>query len=164
MTKELKMGDQDLDKDLEQDVFKKTDSLFKKTERQGLETDKVSTALLDKQYSPLIVRKYQMEGWPLFIGLICDTSLSDLDTVVWDCINQNKYLLTNDIQSIRNLTGVISEYLLRHYDSEKTGVVEGIAVIYYCDKMMVSSLWGDFMTHESCKMELYSILQTLPHI
>jgi len=134
-----------------------------KIEREGLDTGRVSTALIDKNFSPLIVRKYQVEGWPLYIGLICDVSLSNLDSLVWEII-KDYGKLANDIQMIRNLTGVISDRLVEYYNNVKEGCVEGVAVIYYCDKMMVSSLMGDFMTHLSCKMELYSILQTLPHI
>lgn len=43
-----------------------------------------ATRLLDKNWSPLIVRKYQMEGWPLYIGIICDANLNDLDKLVYD--------------------------------------------------------------------------------
>jgi len=134
------------------------------SERMGREDEKVSTRLLDKNYSPLIVRKYMIEGWPMYIGLICDASLTDLDKYVHQTIDTNKELLTNDIQDIRNLTGVLSESLLKYYDSIKKGCVEGIAVLFYVDKTFISSLWGDFMTHASCKQELYFIINTLPHI
>jgi len=55
----------------------------------GMVRDDSSTAtrLLDKNWSPLIVRKYQMEGWPMYIGLICDANLNDLDTVVYDIVD-----------------------------------------------------------------------------
>ena len=36
-----------------------------------------STRLLDKHWSPLIVRKYQMEKWPMYVGMICDANLTD---------------------------------------------------------------------------------------
>jgi len=134
------------------------------TERMGRDDSNVSTRLLDKNYSPLIVRKYMIQGWPMYIGMICDVSLSDLDRVVLAVIELNKSMLGNDIQGIRNLTGVISEALVEHYNKIKQGCVEGIAVLYYVDKTFVSSLWGDFMTHLSCKEELYFIINTLPHI
>jgi len=107
-----------------------------------------------------------VEGWPMYIGLICDVSLSDLDKVIQTLLSEcrNKDMFKNDIQSLRNVTGVISDYLLSHYDSIKKGCVEGIAVLYYADKTFISSLWGDFMTHGSCKQELYFIINTLPHI
>jgi hypothetical protein len=49
----------------------------------GMTRDDSSTAtrLLDKNWSPLIVRKYQMEGWPMYIGIICDANLNDLDNI-----------------------------------------------------------------------------------
>jgi len=130
----------------------------------GRNDDSVSTRLLDKNYSPLIVRKYMTEGWPMYIGLICDVSLSDLDKVVLGVLDEHKDMLVNDIQSLRNITGVLSDALLTHYDSVKRGCVEGIAVLFYADKTFISSLWGDFMTHGSCKQELYFIINTLPHI
>ena len=135
---------------------------------KGLVKDdsKTSTRLLDKQWSPLIVRKYQAFGWPLFIGLICDASLSDLDEVVYKAIDEAKEngMVENDIQSQRNFCGFLSEKITNHYDSVKRGCVEGIAVLAYWDKSFCSSLYGDFMVHASCKQELFSIIQTLPHI
>ena len=129
----------------------------------GLSDVNTSTRLLDKHYSPLIVRKYQMEGWPLFVALICDVSLSDLDQVVQGFANDQDEK-ADDIQWVRNFCGSLSDSLFTHYDDIKSGCVEGIAVLWYVDKMFVSSLWGDFMTHASCKQELYAIINTLPHI
>jgi len=125
-----------------------------------------STRLLDKNYSPMIVRKYQLEGWPLFLGLICDVSLSNLDNVFYEGVEKFKtdFCMQDDIQSMRNFTGFISDYIKNHYNNEKTGCVEGIAVLYYIDKCFISSLWGDFMVHAPCKDELYKIVNTLPHI
>lgn len=129
---------------------------------KGLDEVNTSTRLLDKNYSPLVVRKYQMEGWPLFVALICDESLSDLDDVVQEfSSNENK---VDDIQFCRNFCGGLSDTLINHYDSKKKGCVEGVAVLWYVDKCFISSLWGDFMTHASCKQELYAIINTLPHI
>lgn len=138
-----------------------------KVERTGsMDDSKVTTRLLEKNYSPLIVRKYMTEGWPLYIGLICDVSLSDLDQVFWSTYNECKKsgMLQQDIQAVRNITGILSDRIIAHYDSIKPGCVEGVAVLWYVDKTFVSSLWGDFMTHGSCKLELYQIINTLPHI
>ena len=123
----------------------------------------VNTRLLGKHYSPLVVRKYMLHGWPLFVSLICDWSLSDLDKVV------NKVVKDfggpeDDIQQIRNFCGFLSDQLLRHYNGKKENCVEGIAVLWYVDKCFVSSLYGDFMVHGSCKQELFAIINTLPHI
>lgn len=123
----------------------------------------LNTRLLDKNYSPLIVRKYQMTGWPLFVGLICDISLSNLDAVVNEAAKEFGKV-SDDIQVVRNFCGFLSEFIYDYYNEKKNGCVEGIAVLWYVDKCFVSSLWGDFMTHTSCKQELYSILNTLPHI
>ena len=128
----------------------------------GLDTVNTSTRLLDKNYSPLLVRKYQMKGWPMFVGLICDESLSDLDDVVHEFEDSQKE--KDDIQWCRNFCGALSDVLIKHYNSKKRGCVEGVAVIWYTDKCFISSLWGDFMTHASCKQELFAIINTLPHI
>ena len=55
----------------------------------GMTRDDSTTAtrLLDKNWSPLIVRKYQMEGWPMYIGIICDANLNDLDKFVYDIVD-----------------------------------------------------------------------------
>ena len=147
----------------------------------GLARDDSSTAtrLLDKNWSPLIVRKYQMEGWPMYIGIICDANLNDLDNVVYDVVDT---LFTEDksgdevikvpvegfmdgtIQGARNTCGLLSDKIVKHYNSIKRGVAEGVIVCWYVDKCFVSSAYGDFMTHEKCAAEFYHIVNTLPHI
>ncbi len=134
----------------------------------GMARDDSSTAtrLLDKNWSPLIVRKYQMEGWPLFISLICDANLNDLDEVVYkihDEAEENGFV-NGTIQGGRNYCGFMSDKLHGHYDKIKRGCVEGVAVLWYIDKCFISSLYGDFMVHGSCKEELFLIINTLPHI
>ena len=127
----------------------------------------VNTKLLNKNWSPLIVRKYQMRGWPLFISLICDESLSDLDSVINDIDERAEaagYVSDSDIQANRNYTGYMSDELVKHYNKQRKGCVEGVAVLYYIDKCFISSLYGDFMTHAPCKDELFKIINTLPHI
>ena len=125
-----------------------------------------ATRLLDKNYSPLIVRKYQLRGWPCLISLICDVSLSDLDDVFYSIVDdaEKNGMMKDDIQAMRNFTGFMSDKIIEHYDGIKKGCVEGVAVLYYIDKCFISALWGDFMVHSSCKQELYSIVNTLPHI
>jgi hypothetical protein len=131
-----------------------------------MDDSQTSTRLLDKNWSPLIVRKYQALGWPLFIGLICDANLSDLDNIIYKAIDEAQAggLIANDIQAARNFVGFLSDILIQHYDEKKRGCVEGVAVLAYWDKCFISSLYGDFMVHASCKQELFSIIQTLPHI
>ena len=134
----------------------------------GFARDDSSTAtrLLDKNWSPLIVRKYQMKGWPMYIGIICDANLNDLDTVVYDTMEEADALsFTNGtIQGTRNTCGLLSDRVVEHYNKIKRGVAEGIIVCWYVDKCFVSSAYGDFMTHEKCAAEFYHIVNTLPHI
>jgi hypothetical protein len=127
---------------------------------------KTATRLLDKNWSAMVVRKYQMEGWPLFIGLITDANLNDLDSIIYSINEEAKKngFTDGNIQSARNYCGFMSDCLMKHFNSVKTGVVEGIAVLWYIDKCFISSLYGDFMTHAPCKAELYAIINTLPHI
>jgi hypothetical protein len=149
----------------EEEVDNAVEAMQKSFENQPVGLDQVRTAtrLLDKNYSPLIVRKYQMHGWPLFIALICDVSLSDLDNLVHG-FTKAYGSKEDDIQWVRNYCGALSQHLVDTYEAVKPGCVEGVAVLWYVDKMFVSSLFGDFMVHSSCKMELFSIIQTLPHI
>lgn len=125
-----------------------------------------STRLLDKNWSPLIVRKYQMEGWPMYIGIICDANLNDLDKVVYKIMDdaRNNDFINGTIQGIRNACGLLGDEIVKHYNRVKEGCAEGVIVCWYVDKMFCSSAYGDFMTHEKCAMEFYSIVNTLPHI
>ena len=134
----------------------------------GMTRDDSSTAtrLLDKNWSPLIVRKYQMEGWPMYIGIICDANLNDIDEVVYDAVEdarQNEFI-NGTIQGVRNTCGLLGDKIVKHYNNVKRGVCEGVIVCWYVDKMFCSSAYGDFMTHEKCAMEFYAIVNTLPHI
>ncbi len=134
----------------------------------GLTRDDSQTAtrLLDKNWSPLIVRKYQMHGWPMFIGIICDANLNDLDNIVYDIMEEaeKQAFIDGTIQGARNACGFLSDELVKHYNKIKRGVMEGNIVFWYQDKLAISSAYGDLMTHEKCVMEFYSILQMLPHI
>ena len=99
----------------------------------------------------------------MFVSLICDADLSDLDQVV-NAAEEAHGEINEDIQSVRNWCGFLSDYIVEHYNKEKKGVTEGVAVIWYVDKCFVSSCYGDLMTHTKCAIELYSILNMLPHI
>jgi hypothetical protein len=129
-----------------------------------IKDENVSTRLLEKNYSPLIVRKYCAKNWPLFISIICDLSLSDLDSVVHNIIEESESFFINDIQELRNFCGYMSEKITDHYNKIKRGSVEGVAVLLYADKLFISSLTNDFMCHQNCKMELFQILNIMPHI
>lgn len=134
--------------------------------RYGLDDSNVGTKLLDKSYSPMIIRKYTRIGFPLYIHLICDGNLDDLDKLVYDCIDYCKEneILSNSIQSLRNFTGILGEWINNHYDNKKRGCVESLGVIFYCDKMIISSLQGDCMNHESCRQEMYDCLNLMTKI
>lgn len=114
----------------------------------------VFTKLVDKHYSPLVIRKFTHWGFPIYIGLIADDNLSDLDSFVVSFMkeHQSEYWV-NDIQKLRNLAGKFTESLNQHYEK-----AEGVAVIFYVDKMFISSLHGDFMNHTACRVELYGLL------
>ncbi len=134
----------------------------------GMTRDDSSTAtrLLDKNWSPLIVRKYQMEGWPMYVGIICDANLNDLDQIVYSIMDKAKDLQFVDgtIQGVRNTCGMLTDEIVKYYNEIKKGVAEGVIVCWYVDKMFCSSAYGDFMTHQKCAMEFYQIVNTLPHI
>lgn len=134
--------------------------------RFGLDDSKVSTKLLDKNFSPMIIRKYTRIGFPLYIHMICDANLDDLDEVVHNCIDfcTKNGILQNSIQSLRNFTGILSDNINSYYDKKKRGCVESLGVIFYCDKMIISSLQGDCMNHESCRQELYDCLNLMTKI
>jgi hypothetical protein len=112
------------------------------------------------------VRKYQLLGWPLFLGIICDCSLSDLDHIFYDVVDEAEKLkmFEQDIQNVRNFVGLLSDRLAAHYNKVKRGSVEGIAILWAVDKMVCSSLLGDHMVHGMCRSEFYSIVNTMPHM
>jgi len=99
-----------------------------------IDDSKVATRLLDKNYSPLVVRKYQLRGWPLFLGIICDCDLSDLDKVFYGIVDEfeKELLEESDIQKIRNFTGVLSDRIIEYYGNIKRGSVEGVGMGKKC--------------------------------
>jgi len=134
--------------------------------RYGIEDSSVATKLLDKQFSPAIIRRYTRLGFPLFVHLICDLNLDDLDEIVHNCIDvcREKNILTNSIQSLRNFAGILSDTLNEHYDKKKRGAVESIGIIFYSDKLLIMSLQGDCMNCFSCRQELYYGIQIMTQI
>lgn len=134
--------------------------------RYGMEDNDVATKLLDKNFSPMIIRKYTRIGFPLYVHMICDENLDDLDNIVHDCIDycRDNGVLGNNIQSLRNFTGVLSDWINGHYDNKKRGCVESLGIIFYADKMIISSLQGDCMNHASCRDEMYHCLNLMAKI
>ena len=118
--------------------------------------------LAGKQHSPLIIRKFTAWGFPIYIGLIIDKNLDEVDQFVknfMDDTDNQKRWLSGSIQDKRNLAGDLTDAIMRKWHP-----VEGIAVVFYVDKMMVSSLFGDFMNHTSCRIEFYSLLNMMCHV
>lgn len=116
--------------------------------------EKPKTRLSGKEYSPLIIRRYSMP-FLHWVAIICDSDLSELDDVVdewW--LDYGDQLEKASIQTMRNMAGSLCNAVVLQWSP----VVEGVAVIFSADKMLVSSLAGDFMVHEQCRLELYSLL------
>lgn len=125
-------------------------------------TPKPLTRLEGKHYSPLVMRKYTRWGCPLFVALITDDDLNNLDEVVTEFMQERLpdssdgqgWKWPSSLQGMRDIAGALTEEMVRAYDK-----VEGAAVVLSADKMLISSLFGDFMTHHQCKAELLAYLQ-----
>jgi len=122
----------------------------------NIDEEKGYTKLVKKEYSPLTIRKYCYFGFPCFVALITDDNLEYLDRSVVEYFSNFKDESLNNIQLLRNLVGGLTERLREIYPK-----VEGIAVIIFPDKAAISSLWGDFMNHLHCRMELYMLINTM---
>ncbi len=122
------------------------------------------TQLLEKNHAPMIIRKYQSFGWPLFIAIICDQDLGTLDDHIMRFIKQHNPKHLNNIQDLRNLCGALSDHVIEGYNEVKFGSVEGVAVVAYWDKCCCSSLYGDFMTHQQCRLELFTLLNMMTNV
>jgi hypothetical protein len=102
-------------------------------------------------------------GFPVYIALICGADLSDIDDLHnklakgWKRLSRRKNFT---IQNARNFFGNMNDKIIEHY-GEKT---EGAAVVAFFDKGVVSSLWGDFMVHAQCRLELYSLINTTTNV
>jgi hypothetical protein len=118
-----------------------------------MDNEKTFTKLVDKQYSPLVIRKYTHWGFPIYVGLITDNDLTNLDDVCTQFIEANIANWVNNVQKLRNFAGSFCNHLNLVY--EKT---ERVAIVFYVDKCFISSLYGDFMNHESCRIEFYGLL------
>jgi len=137
--------------------------------RMGINDDLCNTNLISKNYSPMFIRKFNaaaLGNWPLYVSMICDEDVSDIDKVVNGAIKayHEAGLTGNNLQDMRNLTGIISETMSMHYNSKKENCVEGIAVTLYIDKAYIQSLSGDFMNHGQCRAEYTSALMMMTQI
>jgi hypothetical protein len=126
----------------------------------------VSTVILGKHHSPFIIRKTNKFGFPLYVGLICDYDMKDLDEVIEklcteviaDDFDGDPDQIAENPQALRNFTGELTDRFVKYYNSKHANCVEGVAIIFYADKMFISSLFGDFMNHAMCRQELYFAL------
>ena len=120
-------------------------------EKANLTKDgKPLTRLAGKEYSPMIIRRYSMP-FLHWVAIISDDDLTMLDHVIGGFWVANPMGVT--IQDFRNLAGMLQTIIQDRF--HKT---EGCAVILSADKMIVSSLSGDFMVHEQCRIELFQLL------
>jgi len=142
-------------------IFK--ECIINEEEEDEMKKNETNTRLLNKHFSPAIIRKYNTLGFPLYIHIICDQDLSDLDQLVNEFIDQVK-LDDSNIQDFRDFAGSLSQSIIQHYNEKKAGCVESVGVIFYADKMMVSSLFGDVMNHAQCRSELYQSLMIMTQI
>ena len=121
------------------------------------ESDKIgdimpTTRLAGKEYSPLVIRRYSMP-FLHWVAIITDDDLTLLDHAVGAYWGGRNWTLPDTIQDMRNLAGGLQAAIQDHF--HKT---EGCAVILSADKMLVSSLAGDFMVHAQCRLELFALL------
>jgi len=137
--------------------------------RMGIDDTMCNTNLISKNYSPMFIRKYNstsLNNWPLYISMICDEDVSDIDSVINGALKafSEAGLVGNNLQSMRNLTGIISETLSKYYNNKKENCVEGIAVTLYIDKAYIQNFTGDFMNHAQCRSEYTSALNMMTQI
>ncbi len=137
--------------------------------RMGINDDLCNTNLISKDFSPMFIRKFNasaLHNWPLYVSMICDEDVSDIDKVVNGAIKayDEAGLIGNNLQDMRNLTGIVSESLSVYYNNKKENCVEGIAVTLYIDKAYIQSLSGDFMNHAQCRSEYTQALMMMTQI
>lgn len=112
------------------------------------------TRLTEKAHSPLLIRKYTKWGFPIYVGLITDDNLNELDKTVKAFMSEQHELWKSDrIQDKRTLAGLLTDFLAEAFERQ-----EGVAVVLFVDKCCISSLRGDFMNHAMCRDEFYSLL------
>lgn len=113
------------------------------------------TRLTEKASSPMVIRKFTRFGFPVYVGIITDDDLDELDQHVNRVMEERHDLWRSDsIQDKRKLAGLLNDVLQEIYPRR-----EGIAITIYVDKLFVSSLFGDFMNHSMCRYEYYTLLQ-----
>lgn len=120
---------------------------------EGKIKNEVHTSLSGKEFEPMVIRRVSMP-FLHWVAIISGDNLDPLDSIIklfWkkEYIRGKVY----SIQDIRNLAGLLQDYIIEAFPK-----LEGCAVIFSADKMIVSSLAGDFMVHEQCRLELFQLL------
>ena len=151
---------------MSENVKKMVSDILKKRnlgDKFGVNEDGTNTNLISKHYSPLIVIRVDYtylndKNLTFVIGVIADPNINGLEPVVRTAIKtcEEQGMLISD-QSLRDMSGVVSETIVSYYNKIKANSVEGVAILLECNKTIVSSLYGDFMNHLSCKIEFYDI-------
>lgn len=137
--------------------------------RMGIKDDLCNTNLISKNYSPMFIRKFNstaLTNWPLYVSMICDEDVSDIDKVVNGALKayEDAGLIGNNLQSMRNLTGILSETLSKYYNSKKENCVEGIAITLYIDKAYIQNFSGDYMNCFLVREEYTAALNMMTQI
>jgi hypothetical protein len=107
----------------------------------------------------MVIRKTSRFGIPIYVAIITDDNLDTLDKIIDDFLTEKRIKDAKNIQEFRNIAGGLTEHLYESYSK-----IEGAAVIMSADKCMISSLYGDFMTHAQCRLELFSLLNMSCHV
>lgn len=137
--------------------------------RMGITDELCNTNLISKNYSPMFIRKFnasQLSNWPLYVSMICDEDVSDIDQVVNGVLIacHQMDMLGNNLQQMRNFTGILSETLSKYYNGKKENCVEGIAITLYIDKAYIQNFTGDYMNHAQCRAEYTAALRMMTQI
>ena len=145
-----------------QDVVKEILTERKLDTKYGIDESKTNTNLVSKHYSPLCMVCLDGYWTRIFVAVIADPNLDDLYHVVrtayQSCLNLRGY---DTIQSLRDMSGVISETVVKYYNLKKANTVEGVGVVVQRGDVIVSSLYGDFMNHLACRLEFYELFREL---
>jgi len=136
------------------DNIKRKEAIVAKKKKETVQKTGAFTRLTEKAYSPLTIRKNTRFGFPIFVGIITDDDLDELDSVIVEFIQDHMQAWKSDsVQDKRWIAGALSEKLTEVFIH-----TEGVAILLAVDKMMISSLFGDFMNHAMCRDEWYFLL------
>ncbi|MEM3568310.1 MAG: hypothetical protein QXI20_02100 [Candidatus Jordarchaeales archaeon] len=107
----------------------------------------------------MLIRKYTFLGMPVYVAIITDEDVSDIDEVVLNVLRPWRDKGISSFSEVRELVTELQTTLSKVYER-----AEGIAIVCFPDKACVSSLWGDFMNHQMCRDELYNLINIMVKI